>query len=51
VTRAQLRTVALEQDWNRLRDYEREWRIFGERVGRVVVLIVAVWLLATWVLT
>jgi len=39
---AQNRYDALEQDWNRLRDYEREWRVFGERVGRVLVLVVAV---------
>ena len=39
---AQNRYDALEQDWNRLRDYEREWRVFGERVGRVLVLIVVV---------
>ncbi len=38
----EMRYGALEQDWNRLRDYEREWRIFGERVGRVLVLIAAV---------
>lgn len=37
-----MRYGALEQDWNRLRDYEREWRVFGERVGRVLVLVMAV---------
>jgi hypothetical protein len=42
VNRAQMRHDALEQDWNRLRDYEREWRVFGERIGRVLVLIVTV---------
>lgn len=44
MNRAQMQYVALEQDWNRLRDFEREWRIFAERVGKValVILVVAV---------
>lgn len=37
--RDQLRYNALAEDWNRLRDYEREWRIFGERVGKFVLVI------------
>jgi hypothetical protein len=42
--RDQLRYDALAEDWNRLRDYEREWRIFGERVGKFVLIVVVLWL-------
>lgn len=45
---AQNRYDALAQDWNRLRDYEQEWRVFGERVGRGVFLIAVVAVLTAW---
>jgi hypothetical protein len=44
-----MRYGALEQDWNRLRDHEREWRVFAERVGKVGLTILVVAVLATLV--
>jgi hypothetical protein len=35
MTRCAMRQEALAQDWNRLRDHEREWRVFADRVGKV----------------
>jgi len=44
-TRWEKRLAALEQDWNRLRDDERDWRILGERVCRIALTLVIVALL------
>ena len=45
MSRKTIRRIALQRDWNRLRDDEHDWRIFTQytfRVALVVLVIIAV---------
>lgn len=41
-----IRRTALERDWNRLRDDERDWRIFTRRVFKATLIVLVLVLLS-----